>query len=662
MNKDKVFVTKTFLPPLEEYINNLNRAWNKRWITNQGELAQELENKLKEYLGVKHVLFVSNGTIAIQFAIKALNLKKSIITTPFTFVATTSAILWEKCSPIFVDIDPKTFSIDTNKIEQAITKDTEAILAVHVYGYPCNVEAIEKIAKKHNLKVIYDAAHAFGVKMDGKSILEFGDISVLSLHATKLFHTGEGGLIVTNNDELAKKINLLRDFGLKGESPIELGINGKNSELHAALGLTNLNYIDSIVEKRKIITEAYSKLLKISRPYLDNNVEHNYSYYPIIFKNEEELLKVKRALEENNIYPRRYFYPSLNNLPFVENTSCPNAEEIAKRVLCLPLYHDLPIETAEEIAAIIIKTLEESKPTLAIGIPAHNEGGNIINLINSIISQRQNTYVLKEIIVNSDSSTDNTIPLIKALAIEDKRIRLIENDLRKGKPYRLNELYLAHDSDFILTLDADVLLKDNNVIEEMLNIFIKDNQAVAVAGHLTPTKPKSFIGKIMYTNNILWNLIRTNINNGDHIANLYGGTTMLKNDFSKSFSYPTNISCDEEFLYVKAKEKNGFRYAKNAVVLFRPPENIKEVVLQGRRALKERDSLVQYFGENILELHDIPIKYKIYGIMKMMFTEPIYTTLSLLFNFFIKIFPYKDESNKEGMWKIAYSTKKLIKA
>ncbi len=255
MYKDKVFVTKTFLPPLEEYVKYLEKVWDSRWLTNNGQLAVELENKLSEYLGVKHVIFVSNGTIAIQMAIKALDIKKSIITTPLTFIATTSSILWEKCKPVFVDVDPNTFCIDHTKIEAAITEDTEAILAVHVYGYPCNVKEIEKIARKHNLKVIYDAAHAFGVKIDGESIFKFGDISTLSLHATKLFHTAEGGLVLTNNDALAKKIELLKDFGLEGENPIEIGINGKNSELHAALGLANFKHLDEIRECRKKLSK-----------------------------------------------------------------------------------------------------------------------------------------------------------------------------------------------------------------------------------------------------------------------------------------------------------------------------------------------------------------------------------------------------------------------
>jgi dTDP-4-amino-4,6-dideoxygalactose transaminase len=661
MTKDKIFVTKTFLPPLEEYVKYLEKVWDSRWLTNNGQLAQELEKKLSEYLGIKHVIFVSNGTIAIQLAIKALDIKKSVITTPFSFIATTSSILWENCKPIFVDIEPNTFCIDASKIEEAITKDTEAILAVHVYGYPCNVKEIEKIAKKHNLKVIYDGAHAFGVKIDGESVFKFGDISTLSLHATKLFHTGEGGLIVTNNDALAKKV-ILKDFGLEGERPIEVGINGKNSELHAAMGLANIKYLDAVKNSRKKIVERYKKLLSgtnLHNVKYFNNIEYNYAYFPVVFDTENDLLKAKKALEEQNIFARRYFYPSLNTLQFVEYIPCPNSEDIAERILCLPLYHDLPLETVKEITEIIKKTLEKTKPTLAVGIPAHNEERNIIGLIQSVLNQKSGNYSLKEIIVSSDASTDKTVSLVKELAKNDQRIKVIGSEIRKGKTYRLNELYSIHDSDFILTLDGDVILKDSDVIEIMINLFAEDKKTCMVAGHLVPVRPESFAGKIIYTNDILWDNVRSNINNGDHVANLYGAASMLKKDFSKSFSYPTNISCDEEFLYIKAKEKDGFRYAENARILFMPPATIREVVLQGRRALREREALVKILGADILKLHRIPLKYKVMESLKMLISDPFYTTLSLMLMVFLRVFPYEDNLNKKGMWQIANSTKKF---
>lgn len=662
MNKNKIFVTKTFLPPLEEYVKYLEKIWDSRWLTNNGPLAQEFEKNLSEYFKVKHVIYVSNGTIAIQMAIKALNIKKSIITTPFTFIATTSSILWEKCKPVFVDIDPNTFCIDTSKIEKAITEDTEAILAVHVYGYPCNVKKIEKIAKKHNLKVIYDAAHAFGVKIDGKSIFKFGDISTLSLHATKIFHTCEGGLIITDNDALAKKVRLLKDFGLEQENPVEIGINGKNSEFHAAMGLANIKYLGMVKNSRKEIIENYKKLLhgtNLHKVLYSNNIEYNYAYFPVVFKTENDLLKVKEALGAQNIFPRRYFNPSLNTLPFVKYVSCANSESIAKRVLCLPLYHDLPRETVEKIVAIIKKTLEKSKPTLTVGIPAHNEERNIMHLIHSILNQKNGNYTLKEVIVSSDASTDKTVSLVRKMAKKDTKIKVIVNQTRKGKACRLNELYKIHNSDFLLTLDADVLLKDTDIIEKMINIFLEDKKASVVAAHLVPIKPNSFISKIIFTSDILWDNIITQINNGDHIANLYGCASMLRKNFSKSFTYPTHISADEEFLYIKAKEKDGFRFAENVHILFKPPMSIKDVILQGRRALKERQALVKIFGKNILKLHSIPLKYKIKETSKMLISNPFYTSLSLMLMIILRMLPYEDPLNKKGMWEIASSTKNV---
>ena len=256
-------VTKPFLPPAEEYEAYLKGIWKRNWLTNMGPLASQLEMELKDFLEVSHLLFVTNGTIALQMAIKALNLSGEIITTPFSFVATTSSIVWENCTPIFVDIEPSTLNIDAEKIESAITEKTSAILATHVYGNPCDVEKIEKIAKKHNLKVIYDGAHAFGVKINGKSIFEYGDISTCSLHATKLYHSIEGGLLITKDPILLKKLAYIRNFGFDGPVNFaELGINGKNSEFHAAMGLANLKYIEHIHKKRKEITKRYDEKLK----------------------------------------------------------------------------------------------------------------------------------------------------------------------------------------------------------------------------------------------------------------------------------------------------------------------------------------------------------------------------------------------------------------
>lgn len=353
-------ITKPFLPPLEEYQKYLEGIWKRQWLTNMGPLASELEMKLKEHLGLKHLLFVTNGTVALQMAIKALDLQGEIITTPFSFVATTSSIVWEGCTPVFVDIDKDTLNIDATKVEASITDKTTAILATHVYGNPCDVAAIEEIAKKHNLKVIYDGAHAFGVEVNGRSIFEYGDISICSLHATKLYHSGEGGLIVTKDPVLLKKLASMRNFGFAGsEAFSELGINGKNSEFHAAMGLANIPHIEAIHNKRKELTERYDmklKGLKAVKPLWHSDANNNYAYYPIVFETEEAMLKSMEYLKGQEIFTRRYFYPSLANaLPYLEPLQMPVTDDIAKRVLCLPLYFNLSVEEVELICRLLLR-------------------------------------------------------------------------------------------------------------------------------------------------------------------------------------------------------------------------------------------------------------------------------------------------------------------
>lgn len=350
-------VTKTFFPPLAEYNQQLERVWQNQWLTNRGELLQELEAKLKAKLEVSNIIIMNNGTIPIQIALQLLGQQGEIITTPFSYVATTSAIIWEHCTPVFVDIHPEYLTIDETKIEAAITAKTTAILATHVFGNPCAIEAIEAIAIKHNLKVIYDAAHAFGVTYNGQSIFEYGDVSTCSFHATKLFHTGEGGAVFCKDADLNHKLFYSHNFGHNG--PLEfhgLGINGKISELQAAMGLSVLPYMERIVASRKQVVDTYASKLdftKLTSIKIRNNTEWNYSYYPVIFESEARLLEVQKALNEKQIFPRRYFYPSLNTIPYVNGAPMPISESIASRVLCLPLYEGLE----EEDLQVIIDTI-----------------------------------------------------------------------------------------------------------------------------------------------------------------------------------------------------------------------------------------------------------------------------------------------------------------
>ncbi|QQV02134.1 MULTISPECIES: DegT/DnrJ/EryC1/StrS family aminotransferase [Chryseobacterium] len=353
-------VTKPFLPPQKEYLEYIDNIWKRQWLTNMGPLASQLEMELKDYLKVQHLLFVTNGTVAIQMAIKALDIKGEIITTPFSFIATTSSIVWEGCTPVFVDIDDQSLCIDAKKIEEAITEKTTAILATHVYGNPCDVEAIEGIAKKHNLKVIYDAAHAFGVEVNGKSIFEYGDISTCSLHATKLYHSIEGGILITKNPDLLKKLAYIRNFGISGfDSFAELGLNGKNSEFHAAMGLVNLKYISEIFQKRKSLADLYDEKLRnlnAVKPVWHSNANNNNAYYPVVLESEELLLKIKSEMDKQEIFTRRYFYPSLASaLPYLPKVELPVTEDTAKRVLCLPFYHDLTFAEVELIARIMLR-------------------------------------------------------------------------------------------------------------------------------------------------------------------------------------------------------------------------------------------------------------------------------------------------------------------
>ena len=350
-------VTKPFTPPIEEYQNLLEGIWNRNWFTNNGPLVQQLEQELKDYLHVSNLLFVSNGTIALQIAIKALGLTKEIITTPFSYVATTSSIVWEGCTPVFVDIDPNTLNIDPAKIEDAITNETEAILATHCFGNPCDIDAIDVIAKKYNLEVIYDAAHCFGTKYKGKSVFSYGDVSTVSFHATKLYHTIEGGAVITQNTDIHKQMNYMRNFGHNGPEKFQgVGINGKNSEFHAAMGLINLEHIDRILLSRKKASDKYDYYFNqkaFKRPVIEENAQSNYSYYPIIFKDSIEREKVINILESNNVFPRKYFSPSLSRLNYVEGFT-PISDNISERILCLPLYHDLKNSEIEMIAKLVI--------------------------------------------------------------------------------------------------------------------------------------------------------------------------------------------------------------------------------------------------------------------------------------------------------------------
>ena len=359
--KEKINVTKTYLPNKGKFSNYLDKIWDIGILTNQGPLLQEFEIRLKNFLNLKNIQFLTNGTLPLQLAIRSLGIEDSeIITTPFSYVATVSSILWERCEPVFVDIESENFSIDVDKIEKAITSKTKAIMAVQCFGFPCDVDKLQKIADKNNLKLIYDGAHAFGCKINGKSLLSYGDISTCSFHATKLFHTIEGGAIICNNDKLNKKIDLMKRFGHNHDEHLMLGINAKASEFQSAMGLCNLDEIDSIIQNRRDTYDLYKSNLNNSLkiPSLKDDFKYNYAYFPVIFDNESQLKLVFQKLNEENIFPRRYFYPSLNKLTYLKSFyPCPISEDISSKIACLPLYFDIEKDIVLKICQIINKNL-----------------------------------------------------------------------------------------------------------------------------------------------------------------------------------------------------------------------------------------------------------------------------------------------------------------
>lgn len=354
MNSHPIYVTQPYLPPLDEFVPYLEQIWENKWLTNGGPFHQELEQKLSEYLGVEHISLFTNGTLALVTALQALRITGEVITTPYSFVATAHSLLWNGVRPVFVDIHPLTFNLDPEKIEASITPQTTAILPVHVYGNPCDVEKINKIADRYGLKVVYDAAHAFGVNYKGESILKHGNLSILSFHATKVFNTFEGGAIICPDAKTKKRIDDLKNFGFADEvTVVAPGINGKMNEVQSAFGLLQLKYIDKAIERRRKIDDYYRKSLSsvpgISCPSLPADASSNYSYFPVLVEKEFSLSRdgLYEKLRQHNVYARRYFYPLISEFPMYKglasasSDNLPIANLISNKVLCLPIYPDL---------------------------------------------------------------------------------------------------------------------------------------------------------------------------------------------------------------------------------------------------------------------------------------------------------------------------------
>jgi len=351
------------MPDREKYIAYVNAIFDRGWVTNNGELVRELETRLAEYLGVKNIVLVANGTIALEIAYRLLKLKGEVITTPFSFVATTSSLVSNGLKPIFADIDQKSFNLNPKNIEKHISKETSAIVPVHIFGNTCEVEQIDAMAKKHHLKVIYDAAHAFGVKYKGKSLLEYGDVSTLSFHATKLFHTVEGGALIINDDSLVQEARYLINFGIDGPDSVKaLGTNAKMNEFEAAMGLCVLDEIDIITTKRKVVYERYENALNDILQTQKKNVDAtlNYGYFPVVFKSEKTTLHVQKALNDAGVFPRRYFHPSLDTLSYiVPKQVMPISRDISSRILALPMFPKLEEDAQRKIIEIVKNNLGE---------------------------------------------------------------------------------------------------------------------------------------------------------------------------------------------------------------------------------------------------------------------------------------------------------------
>lgn len=366
MNNKNIPVTQPFLPELSEFVPYLEQIWENRWLTNNGPFHQQLEAQLCEYLGVEHVSLFNNATIALITALQAMRISGEVITTPYSFVATSHSIVWNGLEPVFVDIDPKTFNIDPAKIEAAITPRTTAIMPVHCYSNPCDVEAIQKIADNYGLKVIYDAAHAFGVNYKGESLLKWGDLSILSFHATKVFNTFEGGAIISPDAKTKLRIDRLKNFGIADELTVTApGINGKMSEINAAFGLVQLKHIDKAMQLRKEIDERYRAVLVdvpgITLYQHDSDANSNFSYFPILVEADYPLSRdeLYERLKANNIFSRRYFYPLISNMPMYRGLPSatvrhlPQANQLADKVLCLPIFHELSFDEQVQIINLI---------------------------------------------------------------------------------------------------------------------------------------------------------------------------------------------------------------------------------------------------------------------------------------------------------------------
>ncbi|MDR0882345.1 MAG: DegT/DnrJ/EryC1/StrS family aminotransferase [Candidatus Adiutrix sp.] len=489
-------VTRTFLPDRAEYNNLLDEIWSTAWVTNHGPLEARLRQNLQDYLAVPNMLLCANGTLALQLALRVFGVAGGeVVTTPFSYVATSTAIVWEGAKPVFADIDYETLQPTVENIAACITDQTRAILCTHVFGLPGHVEAVENLARDRSIPMIFDAAHAFGVIYKNKSLLSYGDLSACSFHATKVFHTAEGGGLVFRDADLAEKLWLLGTFGHIGDNYKTVGLNAKMSELNAAMGLAVLPHLEAIIAARQTISECYNRCLpwgRIRRPQLSSDVQqYNYAYYPILMENEDQVLKVIKNLEGKKIFPRRYFHPSLDALPYLGGGHCPVSRDVASRILCLPIYKDMPTSVIQEVAeslndelltrhAFFINKNAEARTKVSVVTTAYNHENYLEDCIKSVAGQECDFPI--EHIIGDDASSDRTAEIISDYASKYSHIRPI---LQKERTYgrgNIQAVFSAVSSPYVSICEGDDYFLDPRKLQKQATA-LDERPEVALCAH-----------------------------------------------------------------------------------------------------------------------------------------------------------------------------------
>lgn len=639
-----------------------------------GQNVQTFEKRFALYCGVKYCISVANGYDALYISLLALDIKPGdeVIVPTHSFIATALPVSRIGATPVFVDTD-EYFHLDPKKVEQAITKRTKAIIPVHLYGQMADTARLKKIARKYNLFLIEDACQAHGASDGLKKAGASGDLGCFSFYPTKnLGAFGDGGAITTNSKELYEKCLKLRNYGQEVKYKHSIfGINSRLDELQAAILNEKLTVLDNFIERRQSIARLYIKQLagvpEISLPKIRKGYNHVYHLFVI---RTEERDALQTYLSQNGIqsmvhYPipihKQEAYKEYNNQVF------PQTEAVCHTVLSLPLHPFLTEGEVRHVTNTIKRFFAQKrqKKTLTIGIPAFNEENNIESLIRSIQLQNTKSVTLNKILVVSDHSTDNTEAIVKKLARKDKRITLVRTKKRGGKCLALNIIYRLNTSDLLLTLDGDVVFENKDDIDILVKKISEKNETLVVSGNLTPLLPsQSFTAKVFYANHVIWNQIRKRIKKGNNIYNLSGQATLLKSTLADKVTYPHNISCDEFYLYLRAKQEHSdsFAYAENSRILTYPPSTLHDFRMASTRSIDERALLRKYFGSEAENEFAIDKLTKIKGILaSVMHINPLYIVSSVFVNCLVMFLPYHDTSITNGLWIPVSSTKKKIR-